>query len=130
VSSGSKWPRLEAHVATIDSSEIPREDRPELAAHVAGLRLEPASIALRVGDTVLIRDRIRVLVIDSAGASLGRLPIYDSRLGPGAVAMIGFGQLTALRPGTSEFEIRFPRLFWRGRDDPPPMARLRIDVHE
>ena len=122
--------RLEAQKVLLESNDISPGRLASVAAHLASLRLEPATLALRVGDTVVIRDRVQVLAIDSAGASLGRLPVYDSRLWPGAAALAGIDRVAARHPGVSRMEISFPCTLWRGRTDPCPMVDLQIEVRD
>jgi hypothetical protein len=117
---------IEARRAIIDSTAIMPPSR--VAPRAASIQLVPQGISLRVGDTVDVDSAVHVFVIDSTGASLGRLPVYDSRMTPGAAVLIELGRVAGLQPGVSELLIGFPRSQWRGRRDPPPTARLRIEV--
>ena len=113
-------------VMNVDSTAIMPPSR--VAARAASILLAPERISLRVGDTVDVDSAVRVFVLDSTGTSLGRLPVYDSMMTPGAAVLAGLGQVAGLQPGVSELVIRFPRTQWLGRSDPPPTARLRIEV--
>lgn len=120
---------IEGRVVRIDSSMISPMKLATLAPRVAALRLEPTTIALRVGDTVDVNSTVHVLAIDSTGASLGRIPVYDSRMMPGAAVLVGIGAVAGRRPGTSELVIGFPSMQW-GRSDAPPTAVLVIEVRD
>lgn len=110
--------------------EIPRRDLPQVAARIARLRLEPEALMLRIGDTVSVRDSVRVLAIDSAGISIGRLPVYDSYLLPGAAVLVGPQRVAGREAGVSELQISFPRVLWGTREAPRPTVTLRIEVRD
>lgn len=119
---------VEARRVIIDSTVIMPPSR--VSPRAASLRLVPERISLRVGDTVDVDNAVRVFVLDSTAASLGRLPVYDSRMMPGAAVLAGLGLIAGRKPGVSELLISFPRRQWFGRSDPPPTARLRIEVRD
>lgn len=98
-----------------------------IAPRVARLRLVPDSIVLAPGEVYSYGD-LQVVVLDSAGAALGRLRVYDTRMEPGAAAMIGGRQLQGLHPGSSELMVRFPRALWSGGGDPPAPVYLHVTV--
>jgi hypothetical protein len=110
----------------VDSTAIMPPSR--VASRAASIQLVPEGISLRVGDTVDVDASVRVFVIDSTGASLGRLPVYDSSMMPGAAVLVGLGRVAGRQPGVSKLLIGFPRSQWRGRRDAPPAAILRIEV--
>jgi imidazolonepropionase-like amidohydrolase len=108
-------------VAPPDSGDIPTSRYAEVAPRIARLRVEPAELRLRVGDTVTVRDRVKVFAIDSTGATLGTLPSYDYALKPGAAAPVpGISQtVVGTRRGESIVTLSFPRRFWTLAGEPP-----------
>lgn len=98
--------------------EISQEQLPVVARRVKAIAAEPATLTLRVGETVSLA-KVTVTVIDSAGKRLGRLPFFDFAVPPNGPAAAVPRQVTGVRPGTpcSRSAIRAPR----GRS-----ARIRV----
>lgn len=77
-----------------------------LGARAAAVRAEPDSIVMRVGEVVTL-DRIRLIVLDSAGAILGRAR-FSFGYQPGVVAFTRPDTLRAVAPGRVALELRVP----------------------
>lgn len=108
-------------------AELTPEMTATIAPRVARLRLVPDSIVLAPGEVYSYSD-LQVVALDSAGAVLGRLRVYDAGMEPGAAAMIGGRQLRGVHPGSSDLTVRFPRALWSGGGDPPAPAQLHVTV--
>ena len=107
--------------------ELSPQETAAIAPRVVRLRLVPDSIVLAPGE-VYSHSALWVVALDSAGAALGRLRVYDAAMDPGAAAMIGGRQVRGVYPGTSALVVRFPRARWSGGGDPPPPVRLHVTV--
>ena len=94
---------------------------------VKGIRAEPATLTIRVGQTVQLR-LINVVVFDSTGADRGRLSGYDFRIPGGSAAVAVPRQITGKRVGKAVLTIHYPTTAWKGRQDPRPAATVTIDV--
>lgn len=97
----------------------------------AGVRLVPDSVVLRVGDTLGLRS-VRLLAVDSSGAILGRLPLFDVSSGPmggapRAIRISGFMEIVAARAGRDSIMLGVPAFQWQN-SGPAPRAPLRIIV--
>ena len=77
-----------------------------LGPRLAGVRAEPDSFVMRVGEAVTL-DRIRLMVVDSSGAPIGRARF---RFGyqPGVIQFVRPDSLKAVRPGRVVVELRLP----------------------
>jgi hypothetical protein len=103
-----------------------------LPPRAVAIRSDPDSVLLRVGDSLNLRS-IRLIVLDSAGQALGRLPVFDVGRGaeggtlPQAFRIVGFMQLVAVQPGADDLAIGVPAFQWRGTGA-PPRSRIRVIV--
>ena len=109
------------------TGELSPQETAAIAPRVARLRLVPDSIIIAPGE-VYSYSALWVVALDSAGAALGRLRVYDAAMNPGAAEMIGGRQLRGVYPGTSDLVVRFPRALWSGGEDPPPPVQLHVIV--
>jgi hypothetical protein len=100
-----------------------------LGSRFVAARVIPDSVDLRVGDTLSFTT-IQLVAIDSTGAILGRLPIFDTRMPAGAAVLVLFRGARGGRPGVSTMTLGVPRPFWYRTDQAPPAAQLRINVHD
>ena len=112
-----------------DSADIPIARYADIAPRIARLRVAPAEIRIRSGDTLSVADRVKVYAIDTAGVTLGSLSTYDFSLTTGAVSAIlaGGRRVVGERPGESYIVVSFPRALWTGRGE-PPMGQLKVIV--
>jgi hypothetical protein len=112
-----------------DSADVPIARYAEIAPRIARLRVAPAEIRIRAGDTLLVAERVKVYAIDTAGVTLGSLSTYDFSLTTGAVSpIVGGGRMiVGERPGESYIVVSFPRALWTGRGE-PPMGQLKVIV--
>lgn len=97
-----------------------------LGARWRGLRVEPESLVMRIGDTVDMAT-LRVLAVDSAGGALGRLQVYDRSLTPGAALLTGYSRITAIGHGVGLLIIRPQGAMWDAAR-PRPAVHVRIVV--
>lgn len=99
-----------------------------IAPRVASLSVTPNLVHLRVGDTLAL-DTLVVAAHDSSGALLGNLHGADLHLRRGLVEpLFTSARLVALIPGVAELWFMFPRVYWEGRSDAPPMVDVRIEI--
>ncbi len=112
-----------------DSADVPIARYAEIAPRIARLRVAPAEIRIRSGDTLSVADRVKVYAIDTAGVTLGSLSTYDFSLTTGAVSPIlaGGRKVVGERPGESYIVVSFPRALWTGRGE-PPMGQVKVIV--
>ena|SRR5690348_9363910 len=101
-----------------------------MALHVTSLRIVPQTISMHTTDTVQLDSVVRLFALDSTGAVLGNVPVYDTKMSPGAAVLAPLGRVVGVRSGTNQLLITFPRLLWHGRSGQPPSARIRIEVHD
>jgi imidazolonepropionase-like amidohydrolase len=113
-----------------DSAAIPIARYAEIAPRIARLRVNPAEIRIKSGDTLSISTHVRVYAVDTAGVTLGSLSTYDFSLTTGAVAPILGGGRTVVgeRTGEAYIVVSFPRALWTGRGE-PPMGQLKVIVN-
>ena len=125
--SGKTVSVVEPVVVVPAPGELSPQETAAIAPRVARLRLVPDSIVVAPGE-VYSYAALSVVALDSAGAALGRLRVYDAAMEPGAAVMIGGRQLQGVYPGASELVVRFPRALWNGGGDPPAPVRLHVTV--
>jgi len=121
----------------VDTSEVRIGAGSEISALQAVLALAPRATALRASsDTVHLRvgemASFRVLpltMVDSTGAALGALPIYDMAVGPGGVVETTGTGIRGVKAGLQSVTFSVPDLFRAGRAGPPPSAVLQFLVH-
>ena len=85
---------------------LPVETVAALGSRAAGVRVEPDSFVVRVGEAVTL-DRIRLMIIDSAGAPIGRAR-FSFGFQPGVVQFVRPDSLKAVAPGRVAIEVRLP----------------------
>lgn len=104
------------------------EEIAAIAPRVAGLLPSPSTFIIRVGDTVRLRDALRLTVFDSSGAGLGELPRYDVLMDAGAAVLQRGNAISirGVRPGSSLLWLSYPRDAWGGRGGKP--VRIGIPV--
>ena len=97
-----------------------------LGPRAAGVRAEPDSFVVRVGEAVTL-DRIRMMVLDSSGAPLGRVRF---RFGyqPGVIQFVRPDSLKALRPGRVDVELQLPLEATVGQAATLPAAKVTLIV--
>jgi hypothetical protein len=91
------------------------------------LHLVPDSVGLHIGDTLDLRS-IRVLVLDSAGTTLGRLPLANMHVTPEAIRLIAGLRIVAVQPGRGEVSLQVPDFQWAGHVGPAPHAVFPVLV--
>lgn len=99
-----------------------------IAPRVRALRAAPGELAQAVGDTIRIRELVRVLAIDSAGGVLGELPFFDYGFSGRGARLLADGRLVLGRAGTVRYIVRFPKAHWRGRESERPSTTVSISV--
>jgi len=99
-----------------------------IAPGVAGLLAAPTVIIIGVGDTVTIRDAVRLTMFDSTGAFIGALALHDVRMSPGAavLAMGNAPSITGRSVGSALLWLSFPSRAWGARTGTP--ARIAIPI--
>jgi hypothetical protein len=108
-------------------SAIPEGRLIAYAKTVKSLRVQPHTVRLKVGEKIDL-SKFVVTVIDSSGKVVGRLAGFDfTQFGPNDAVSVVPRVITAVRPGTSELTIRYPRNFWK-RPDPRAEAKVQIVV--
>lgn len=74
-------PALESRTITDPApgraGQLTRTELDSIAPHVRSLRASPQDLVHTVGDSIRVRELVRVLALDSAGAVLGDLPYFD-----------------------------------------------------
>ncbi len=109
--------------------DIPVERLSTTARRVARLRATPAELRIKLGDTLNLREVLRVLVLDSTGRSLGSLPVMDTRVvNPGAVRLDGVSRVAGVSEGEAMLRIGFPQRLWTARSDSAPHVDVRVRV--
>lgn len=99
-----------------------------IAPHVRALRVTPHELAQTVGDSIRVRELVRVLAIDSAGSVLGELPYFDYGFSGRGARLLADGRLVLGRAGTVRYTAQFPQAHWRGRASTRPSATVLITV--
>ncbi len=95
-----------------------------LAPRIAGLRAEPDSLTIALGDSLLLPRLVRVLVVDDAGAVLGELRRYSFTL-TGNLYIGPSGAIRARQAGSGQFSATIPaRLTGDFRTRGPAVVRV------
>lgn len=97
-----------------------------VAPRIEALRVEPARVVLRVGETYDYEAELRVMAYDASGELLGRLMVYDHRVS-GRAAYVWNWQVIADRPGETVLTVSVPSRPGAG-DEAPPSARVLFVV--
>lgn len=121
----------------VDTTEVRISDGNDVAALQSVLSLAPRATALRASsDTVHLRvgeiapfRRLPLTMVDSTGAALGALPIYDMAMGPGGVVETTGSGIRGHKAGLQSVTFTIPQLFRGGRTGPQPSAVLQFLVH-
>ncbi|MEO7084327.1 MAG: hypothetical protein ABI442_17170 [Gemmatimonadaceae bacterium] len=129
------WLFLSVAAAPVAGAQFKSAALPELdeAAYralvpvVKGIRVEPTTLTLRVGQTIELRT-LNVIVVDSSGKDRGRLSGFDFGIPKGQAAVAVPRKITGSRPGTAVLTIHYPTLAWKGRSDPRPAATVNVEV--
>lgn len=98
-----------------------------LAPKVRSIHATPATITLRVGETVQF-NAITVTVVDSTGRVRGQLPAFDFSIKPDEPAEAVPRHVTGKRPGETDLIIRYPRASWKARSDPRVETKVHVIV--
>jgi hypothetical protein len=83
-----------------------------MAAAVTSLRAEPATLSIRTGDRIALRDHVRILAVDSSGTVLGELGFYDWNYEGSALRTLSDGRVYGRSPGRVSFTVTFPAQSW------------------
>ena len=128
VSAASTRTESYSSVIVVAQDEIRPDTLGRIGNRVGALRTEPTVLHLRVGDTISLTRQVRVVVLDSAGAVLGRTPVYDIQMLPGAAALAEGRRIVGRSVGESRLTIHFPSMAWPGAADARPATVLLIQV--
>jgi len=110
--------------APVRGGELTSAQLDSIAPRVRALRADPPDLARAVGDSIRIRDHVRVYALDAAGTVLGELPYYDYGFSGRGWRMLRDGRLVLMRAGTVRVTVRFPEANWKG----PPSARPEVPI--
>lgn len=99
-----------------------------IAPHVRALRASPEELVHSVGDSIRVRQLVRVLAIDSAGSVLGELPYFDYGFSGRGARLLADGRLVLSRAGTVRYTLQFPQAHWRGGASTRPSTSVRITI--
>lgn len=99
-----------------------------IAPHVRALRASPEELVHAVGDSIRVRELVRVLALDSVGGVLGELPYFDYGFSGRGARLLADGRLVLGRAGTVRYTFQFPQAHWRGRAPTRPSTAVRITV--
>lgn len=123
--------RVEVSTATtdvaVDGNEISRAMA--LGPRAVELRATSDTVRLRVGE-VLTLPALPLTMIDSAGASLGSLPLYDVQVERGGFVSMTQAGIRGVRPGVQTVSFTIPRPFRGEREGPAPRAVLHFVVRD
>jgi len=82
-----------------------------------------------VSDTVRVADQVRILALDSAGAVIGEVPVYDFGYRGRGFLMLKDGRVHLRREGTVRFTARLQARHWSGRESARPSVQVALVVH-
>lgn len=108
--------------------EIPADSLSAVMRRLASVRAVPAELQVRPGDTLDLREAVRVVALDSAGRPLGTLPRFDRRVPEGAVHYAIPHHVVGVREGEATITLTVPRVQWQGRADAPPSIAVPVRV--
>lgn len=97
------------------------------APKAAQLRIDIDTLRLRPGQRAGFDEAFRVMVLDSAGTTMGFLGSFSSQLRGDAAAIDG-ASVTGVRPGVASLRLIWPQAQWQGRSDPPLSVSLFVIV--
>ncbi len=107
--------------------DIAIDQLPVVAGRVRAVRATPATITLRVGQTLPL-DSIRVYAVDAKGHDIGRLRAFNFGIKPGEPATAVPRQFTGVRPGTTQIHLSFPSAPWGKRTGERPATTVTLVV--
>jgi hypothetical protein len=107
--------------------DIPMDQLGTVAGRVRVLRATPASITMRVGQTIPL-DSVRVYAVDANVHDIGRLRAFNFAIKPGEPASAVPRQFTGVRPGTTTLRVSYPSAPWGKRTGERPAATVNIVV--
>jgi hypothetical protein len=111
-----------------EPGDIPTQKFAQVIPQIAELRMDRASVAIKVGEGFRISD-LRVLAYDSSGKLLGRLKQTDRGAQPRDVlSMTSADIVQGIKPGIGYLELSAPAWSQFGGDRPKPTLRLEVSV--
>lgn len=110
-----------------DAVAVGLDEVARVTPRIATLRAVPERVELRMGERLRF-DALRVTALDSAGAVLATLPVFDAGMDPGAAALDEEGGVTAHHPGESELRVWVSMYTQNGGRGDSPAATVRIVV--
>ena len=122
-------PRTVEFSSTPRGGELTPAQMEAIAPQVRSLRAEPQTLEQTVGDTVALRQQVRVFALDGTGSLLGELSYYDFGFSGRGLRLLPDGRFVFGRAGTVEFVPRFPEASWKGRPSARPGATVTITVY-
>jgi hypothetical protein len=105
------------------------QELPALVSRVRSLRALPATLALRIGQTIDL-DSIHVIAMDAEGRDIGRLPAFDFGIKPGEPASVVPRTIKGERAGETTLTVRYPNSAWGKRLETRPFATVHIIVRK
>jgi hypothetical protein len=100
-----------------------------LGPRAVELRATSDTVRLRVGEVLTI-PALPLTMIDSRGASLGPLPLYDVQVERGGFVSMTEAGIRGVRPGVQTVSFAIPRPFRGRREGPAPRAVIHFAVRE
>ena len=98
-----------------------------VAPLVASMASVPATVTIRVGDTVSVDSVARIVALDANKNVIGNVPPLEGHLRHGTAALVSPRRFTGLEEGPSEFTIYYPNTYWN-QPTPRPFAVVRVEV--
>jgi hypothetical protein len=96
----------------------------------AALRLDRDSLVpLRIGATIKFSE-LPIVLLDSTGQVMGRLPIYDAMVPPNPTLRRDGMGVHGVAPGSQVITLRVPGAFRKGATTPAPAVRVTFVVVE
>jgi hypothetical protein len=109
------------------AADVPMDQLAAVAGRVRALRATPASITMRVGQTIEL-DSVRVFAIDANGRDIGRIRAFDFGIKPNEPATAVPRKVMGVRPGITTLRVSYPTAPWGRRPGERPAATVRIVV--
>jgi hypothetical protein len=100
-----------------------------IAPSIRALRADPDSLDQLVGDTLRVTDHVRILALDSLGALLGELPVYDFEYVGRGFRLLRDGRVHLSRRGTVRLRVIVPKQYWLEGKRERPETTVAIVVH-
>lgn len=109
--------------------DIPPERLREVVPRIARLRAVPASLALRPGDSLDLRDALRVIALDFDGRALGSLPQFDRRFPGSTVVRASLPhRIVGVAEGEASVTVSVPQMHWTGDAEARPSVTVPLRV--